>query len=48
VLRENGFASRVTFVIDKNGTVRKIYMVSNPAKHPEEVLGYIKENLAGK
>jgi len=38
----------VTFVIDKNGVVRKIYNVSNPGEHPKEVLAYVKENLSGK
>jgi thioredoxin-dependent peroxiredoxin len=45
-----GLAARVTFVIDKNGVVRKIYRTGtvNPSKHPDEVLDYIKENLSGK
>jgi peroxiredoxin Q/BCP len=46
VLTLPGFAARTTFVIDKKGVVRKIYKVSNPAKHPDEVLAYVKENLA--
>jgi len=48
VLSAGGYASRMTFVIDKNGIVRKIYKVSDAGKHPEEVLAYVKENLAGK
>ena len=48
VLSTAGFASRTTFVIDKKGVVRKVYKVSNAADHPEEVLKYVKENLAGK
>jgi len=48
VLSDRGFASRVTFVIDKTGTVRKIYKVADAGKHPQEVLTYVKENLAGK
>jgi len=48
VLSPSGRAARSTFVIDKNGVVRKIYTSVNPGKHPEEVLAYIKENLAGK
>ena len=48
MLSGGGYASRMTFVIDKNGIVRKIYKVSNPGKHPEEVLAYVKENLTGK
>ena len=37
------FANRATFVINKEGTITKIY---NPVKsaqgHPEEVLEYVK------
>ena len=40
-----GLASRYTFIIDKKGVVRKIYTQVTPAKHPDEVVGYIKENL---
>jgi peroxiredoxin Q/BCP len=47
-LSPRGFASRYTFVIDKNGVVRKIYTTVNPANHPKEVEQYIKENLTGK
>lgn len=43
-----GFARRVTFVIDKQGTVRKVFDVKDIAKHPDEVLKYVKDNLAGK
>ena len=42
------FAQRVTFVIDKKGTVRKVYEVKVIQKHPDEVLAYVKENLADK
>ena len=45
VLGLAGFASRTTFVIDKKGTLRKVYDKMNLAKHPDEVLDYIKENL---
>ena len=38
-------ADRVTFVVDKQGVIRKIYRVGNIPKHPDEVLAYIKENL---
>ena len=31
---------------DKKGIVRKIYPMAQAAKHPDEVLDYIKENLA--
>jgi thioredoxin-dependent peroxiredoxin len=48
VLSDRGFAKRVTFVIDKKGIVRKIYPTVNPEKNPEEVLSYVKENLAEK
>lgn len=44
-LSERGFASRYTYVIDKKGTVRKIYTKVSPADHPAEVLTYVKENL---
>jgi len=40
-----GFASRHTFVIDKAGTLRKVYTTVGVAKHPDEVLDFIKENL---
>jgi peroxiredoxin Q/BCP len=46
VLGSSGRASRSTFVIDRKGIVRKIYPTAQAAKHPDEVLGYIKENLA--
>jgi peroxiredoxin Q/BCP len=45
---ERGFANRVTFVIDKKGIVRKIYTKVDPEKNPDEVLAWIKENLADK
>jgi thioredoxin-dependent peroxiredoxin len=48
VRNPNGHANRVTFVIDKKGVVRKIYEVKDVEKHPEEVLNYVKENLANK
>jgi peroxiredoxin Q/BCP len=43
---DRGFANRVTFVIDKKGIVRKIYLKVDPEKNPDEVLAWIKENLA--
>lgn len=43
---QRGVAARYTYVIDKEGVIRKIYKMVTPAKHPEEVLEYIKENLA--
>jgi peroxiredoxin Q/BCP len=45
-LGPKGFASRYTFVIDKNGVLRKVYTKVSPANHPDEVLNYVKENLA--
>ena len=53
VLNERGgFANRYTFVIDKMGVVRKIYGGQDAKidveKHPDEVLTYVKENLAKK
>jgi len=48
VLNPNGFARRVTFVIDKDGVVRKIFEVKNIGKHPDEVYQFIKEHLASK
>ena len=40
-----GYASRHTFVIDKTGTLRKVYTKVGTATHPDEVLDYVKENL---
>jgi thioredoxin-dependent peroxiredoxin len=48
VLNPKGYANRMTFVIDKKGVVRKIYDVKDVEKHPDEVLTYVKENLANK
>jgi peroxiredoxin Q/BCP len=48
VLGKSGFAQRATFVIDKKGIVRKIYPSANATTNPEEVLTYVKENLADK
>jgi peroxiredoxin Q/BCP len=46
VLGTSGLASRSSFVIDKKGIIRKVYPAAQAAKHPDEVLEYIKENLA--
>lgn len=46
VLQPNGFAQRATFVIDKKGVVRKIYLKADASKHPAEVLAYVQEHLA--
>jgi peroxiredoxin len=52
VLSPQGYANRVTFVIDKKGVVRKIFDFKKDTldlqKHPDEVLKYVKENLAEK
>jgi peroxiredoxin Q/BCP len=46
-LGRNGVnASRYTFVIDKQGVVRKVYTTVVPENHPPEVLAFIKEKLA--
>lgn len=39
------YTQRVTFVIDKQGIIRKIYPKVDIRKHPDEVLAYIRENL---
>jgi peroxiredoxin Q/BCP len=44
-LSARGLPSRHTFVIDKKGTLRKVYTTVSPAKHPDEVLDYIKTEL---
>jgi len=48
VLSPKGYAMRETFVIDKKGTVRKIYTVKDIKNHPQEVLDFVKGNLAEK
>ena len=46
---KNGFAQRATFVIDKQGTVAKVFPnVGNAGGHPEQVLEYVQKNLAKK
>jgi thioredoxin-dependent peroxiredoxin len=45
-LGTNGFASRYTFIIDKQGVIRKVYTKVTPNTHPEEVIAFVKENLA--
>lgn len=39
------FASRVTFVIDKEGKIAKIYNVTSTKDHPGEVLEYVKKSF---
>jgi peroxiredoxin Q/BCP len=37
-----GNPARHTFVIDKDGVLRKVYLKVTPAKHPQEVLDFVK------
>jgi thioredoxin-dependent peroxiredoxin len=48
VLGDRGVARRATFVIDKQGIVRKIYPSANADKNPQEVLDYVKTHLEKK
>jgi peroxiredoxin Q/BCP len=48
VLNKGGYANRATFVMDKKGVVRKIYPMANATKNAEEVLDWVRENLAEK
>jgi peroxiredoxin Q/BCP len=41
-------AQRATFVLDKKGIIRQIYPKADAAKHPDEVLNYIKRDLGKK
>jgi peroxiredoxin Q/BCP len=45
---ERGAANRSTFIIDKKGVLRKVYMPGSVdvKKHPDEVVEFIKENLS--
>jgi peroxiredoxin Q/BCP len=47
-LSSRGLPSRYTFVIDKKGVLRKVYTKVSPAKHPDEVLEYVKDELNKK
>lgn len=39
-------AARMSVIIDKKGTIKKIYpSVAKAGDHPEEVLKFVKENL---
>jgi peroxiredoxin len=38
----NPLARRVTFVVDQEGTIRKIYTVQKIKEHPAEVLAFVK------
>jgi thioredoxin-dependent peroxiredoxin len=42
---EREFAERYSFIIDKTGTIRKVYTKVTPANHPQEVVTFVKENL---
>jgi peroxiredoxin Q/BCP len=42
------FASRVSFLIDPTGVVRKVYPKVNPQKHSEEVLADLEQLQASK
>jgi peroxiredoxin Q/BCP len=42
VLNPLGFSSRVTFIIDKQGVIRKVYEKVSPAEHASEVLAFAK------
>jgi peroxiredoxin Q/BCP len=44
-LMPRGIANRHTYVIDKDGTIKKVYVQVSPAPHAEEVLKYVQENL---
>ncbi len=45
ILSERGMAQRVTYIIDKDGILLKVYKVSDAEGHPEEVLKYVKEHF---
>jgi peroxiredoxin Q/BCP len=45
VLTDNGFAKRVTFVIDRQGVVRKVYDKVVARDHPAEVLKFVEQGL---
>ncbi len=43
---KNKFAKRATFIINKEGTLAKIYpSVAKAGDHPQEVLEYVTKNL---
>lgn len=48
IKRENGLAMRATFIIDKQGKVRKIYENVNPNGHAHYILGYIEKTMTEK
>ena len=42
IATKGGTAMRVTYVVDKNGKIAKIYDKVTPATHPKEVLEFVK------
>lgn len=38
------FAKRLTFLIDPEGVVRKVFTVTDVKTHPDEVLGVIRSS----
>lgn len=48
VLGASGLAGRITFVVNKEGKIAKIYEKVDPTKHPKEVYDYVKEHLSGE
>lgn len=48
VLGKTGRAGRQTFIIDKDGNLRKIYSQVSPVNHPKDVVAYVKKELEGK
>jgi peroxiredoxin Q/BCP len=41
-LKENGLANRVTFIIDKEGTIKKIYQNVDVNENYKEIIEYLK------
>jgi len=39
-------SQRVTFIIDKEGVIRKIYTKVTPKTHPKEVIDFVEKELA--
>jgi peroxiredoxin Q/BCP len=44
-LSSYGVSKRHTYVIDRQGIVRKIYTEVDVSRHPEEVVRFVRENL---
>lgn len=42
VLGSGGYASRASFLIDRDGTLRKVWAKVTPAGHPAEVIRVLK------